>query len=107
MQKKEITNLKGIYRVEGDFMKNEILKTELNAKANLIRVLRIGNIDYISLTDLARYKNQMNPGDVIIKWMSNKDSFDFYSLWEEIFNPNFKLGNPASLKIILLFVPLL
>ena len=51
--------------------------------------MRVDNIDYISLTDLARYKNPDNPGDVVIKWMSNKSSFDFYSLWEELF----KLGN--------------
>ena len=39
--------------------------------------------------NLARYKNSENQGDVIIKWMSNKSSFDFYSLWEELFNKNF------------------
>ena len=61
-------------------MNNKIIKTELNVKNNLIRIMRINNTDYISLTDLARYKNPDNPGDVIIKWMSNKSSFDFYSL---------------------------
>lgn len=58
-------------------------------KDNLIGVIRINNKDYISLTDLARYKNEYNPGDVIIKWMSNKSSFDFYCLWEELFNEVF------------------
>ena len=37
-------------------MKNNIIKTKLNVKDNLITVTRIDNIDYISLTDLARYK---------------------------------------------------
>jgi hypothetical protein len=37
---------------------------------------------------LARYRNSFNPGDVIIKWMSNKSSFDFYCLCEELSNPN-------------------
>ena len=31
--------------------------------------MRINNIHYISLTDLARYKDKDNPGDVVIKWM--------------------------------------
>ena len=64
----------------------------MHVKDNLVKVMRVNGVDYISLTDLARYKNPNNPGDVIIKWMSNKSSFDFYSLWEEFFNDNFKLA---------------
>ena len=60
-------------------MKREI-KTTMNVNNNLVSVLNVKGVDYISLTDLARYKTQSNPGDVIIKWMSNKSSFDFYSL---------------------------
>lgn len=52
----------------------------MNVNNNLVGVLNVEGVDYISLTDLARYKNPENPGDVIIKWMSNKSSFDFYSL---------------------------
>lgn len=65
---------------------------------NSVRIMRINNIDYISLTDLARYKNSNNPGDVIIKWMSNKSSFDFYCLWEELFNEDFKLAESREFK---------
>ena len=36
-------------------MKKEIIKTEIKVKDNLVRVMRVGNIDYISLTDLAKY----------------------------------------------------
>ena len=79
-------------------MNNKIISAELNVKDNLIKVIRINNIDYISLTDLARYKNSDNPGDVIIKWMSNKSSFDFYSLWEELFNEKFKLAESREFK---------
>lgn len=80
-------------------MNNKIVKAKLKVKDNLINVMRINNTDYISLTDLARYKNSDNPGDVIIKWMSNKSSFDFYSLWEELFNDNFKLAESREFKI--------
>ena len=48
-------------------MKKENIKTEIIVKNTSIRVMRVRNIDYISLTDLARYKNSLNPGDVIIK----------------------------------------
>ena len=80
-------------------MKNNKIKAQLNVNDNLVSIMRISNIDYISLTDLARYKNPNTPGDVIIKWMSNKSSFDFYCLWEELSNPNFKLAESREFKI--------
>lgn len=77
---------------------NDKITTIMNVNENEIRVMRINDEDYISLTDLARFKNPDNPGDVIIKWMSNKSSFDFYSLWEELFNDNFKLAESREFK---------
>ena len=78
-------------------MKNEI-KTTMNVNNNLVSVINFKDVDYISLTDLDRYKNPTNPGDVIIKWMSNKSSFDFYSLWEELSNEHFKLAEFHEFK---------
>ncbi len=77
---------------------NDKIITKMHVKDNLVKVMRVNGVDYISLTDLARYKNPNNPGDVIIKWMSNKSSFDFYSLWEELFNDNFKLAEFREFK---------
>ncbi len=79
-------------------MSDRIFKTKIMVKDNLINVIRTDNTDYISLTDLARYKNSEEPGEVIIKWMSNKSSFDFYSLWEELFNDNFKVAEFRHFK---------
>lgn len=76
-----------------------MIKTELKINDTLVNVVKINDINYISLTDLARYKNSNTPGDVVIKWMSNKSSFDFYCLWEELFNPNFKLAKSREFKI--------
>ena len=78
-------------------MKKEI-KTTMNVNENPVNVVKVESVDYISLTDLARYKNPDNPGDVIIKWMSNKSSFDFYSLWEELSNEDFKLAEFREFK---------
>ena len=78
---------------------NNNITAVMNINENEIKVIRINNTDYTSLTDLARYKNNQNPGDVIIKWMSNKSSFDFYSLWEELFNDEFKLAESREFKI--------
>ena len=77
---------------------NKSNTTVMNVNDNEIRVMRIGDEDYISLTDLARYKNPGAPGDVIIKWMSNKSSFDLYSLWDELFNEDFNLAESREFK---------
>lgn len=61
-------------------MKKEVIKTELKVKDNLVGVMRVGDVDYISLTDLAKYQNPIDPSGVIRNWMSNKNSFDFYNL---------------------------
>ena len=46
--------------------------------------------DYISLTDIARYKNHDEPKDVVKNWMRNRFTIEFLGLWEKINNPNFK-----------------
>ncbi|WP_114908699.1 KilA-N domain-containing protein [Haemophilus haemolyticus] len=46
--------------------------------------------DYISLTDIARYKNVYEPKDVVKNWLRVRDTIEFLGLWETIHNPNFK-----------------
>jgi hypothetical protein len=74
-----------------------IIKTELNVNNNEVTVIRNGKEDYISLTDLARYKNADNPSSVITHWLSTKDTVDFIGLWEELTNPSF---NSTEFRII-------
>ena len=60
---------------------------------------QIKNEDYISITDLAKVANAKDPSGVIRNWMSNKDSFAFYSLWEEMNNPNFNSVEMRRIKV--------
>ena len=46
--------------------------------------------DYISLTDIARYKNAEEPKDVVKNWLRIRDTIEFLGLWEVIHNPDFK-----------------
>lgn len=62
---------------------NNKITTVMNVNETEIRVMRIGTEDYISLTDLARYKNPKDPSDVIKKWLSNYDTIEFLGLWEK------------------------
>ncbi len=80
-------------------MKKETIKTEIKVKNNLVRIIRIDNVDYISLTDLAKYQNADDPSGVIRNWMSNKNSFEFYNLWEELHNENFNSVESHRIKI--------
>ena len=45
--------------------------------------------DYISLTDIARYKSE-EPFIVINNWLRSKDNIQFLGLWETMHNPDFK-----------------
>ena len=45
--------------------------------------------DYISLTDIARYKSD-EPFIVINNWLRSKDTIEFLGLWESMNNMNFK-----------------
>src|SRR3989338_1971878 len=47
--------------------------------------------DYISLTDIAKYKNPDHPADVVKNWTRSKDTIEFLGLWERINNSQFKL----------------
>ena len=55
-------------------MKDKIIKVELNVKDNLINVIRVNNIDYISLTDLAELKMIDIQQILSFHLLSNKDT---------------------------------
>lgn len=80
-------------------MSKELTTTQMNVNNKLVRVMRVDNVDYISLTDLAKYQNENDPSGVIRNWMSNKNSFDFYNLWEELHNENFNSVESHRIKI--------
>ena len=80
-------------------MKKNDIVTELNVNNNIIGIMRVNKIDYISITDLAKYANEDDPSGVIRNWMSNQNSFAFYSLWEEINNPDFNSVESHGIKM--------
>ena len=71
----------------------------MHVKDNLVKVMRVNGVDYISLTDLASYINPNDPSGVIRNWMSTRNSFSFYSLWEELNNPDFNSVKSHGIKI--------
>lgn len=70
-------------------MKKELIKTELNVINNKIGIMRVGNVDYISITDLARYKDKDRTDYIIQNWMRTTNSLLFLGTWEYLNNENF------------------
>ena len=54
-------------------MSKDLVKTEINVIDNKIGIMRIGDVDYISLTDLTRYADAEEPRLPIRDWMRNKE----------------------------------
>ena len=45
--------------------------------------------EYISLTDIARFRNSDDPRFAIQNWMRNRNTIEFLGLWESLHNSNF------------------
>lgn len=58
---------------------NQLITVNLSEKEN----------DYISLTDIARFKNVSDPRFAIQNWMKTRYTVDFLGIWEQIHNKNF------------------
>ncbi|MDR2119459.1 MAG: KilA-N domain-containing protein, partial [Tannerella sp.] len=62
---------------------------KINVKNTEVTVIQINNIDYISLTDIAKFKTP-DPNAVIGNWMRNRNTIEYLGIWECLYNPNFK-----------------
>lgn len=80
-------------------MNKDNIKSEIVVQDRKINIIIIDGQEFISLTDLAKFANEEDPSGVIKNWMSNKNSFQFYSLWEELNNENFNSVESHRIKI--------
>ena len=72
-------------------LKRNGMKAKINAKGTEITILSKGDgDDYISLTDIAKYKNKDDAFIVINNWMRLRGTIEFIGLWEQLSNPDFK-----------------
>ena len=63
---------------------------KIQAKGLQIYTFTQRESDFISLTDIARYKNADEPKDVVKNWLRNRNTIEFLGAWEKINNPDFK-----------------
>ena len=72
--------------------------TKITVKNQMISVKKVNGLDYISLTDLARYKNSKDPSFTIKNWLRRKNTIDYIGLWEVLHNANFNLVEFDQIK---------
>lgn len=65
-------------------------KSSLNVKDVSVRTMKVNGMDYISITDIAKQKNPVEPKDVVKNWMRLKNTLEYLGLWEQLNNQAFK-----------------
>lgn len=67
---------------------------KVNVKNTQISVIKFDEADYISITDIAKYKSD-EPNAVIQNWMRNRNTIEYLGIWETLYNPDF---NPLEFE---------
>lgn len=64
--------------------------TKIEVSGIHISIFTIDQADFISLTDIARYKDAEHTDTIIQNWMRNRNTIELLGFWESIYNPDFK-----------------
>lgn len=68
----------------------KVIKETIHAKGIDIGIYTTNfENEFISLTDIAKYRNEDDPRFVIQNWMRNRNTIEFLGVWEELHNSNF------------------
>ena len=62
---------------------------KIDVKGTSVTVLAGAVDDYISLTDIARYKDSERTDYIIQNWLRNRNTIEFMGIWEQLNNPQF------------------
>ncbi|WP_053240161.1 KilA-N domain-containing protein [Mesomycoplasma ovipneumoniae] len=78
---------------------SKVKKEKISAKGFSIQVYTEDfKNDYISLTDIAKYKNSEEPNVVVANWMRNYNTVEYLGIWEQLNNLEF---NPLEFEGVL------
>ena len=70
-------------------MSNKPKRNLIAVKGTDVAVLSQDRQDFISLTDIARYKDAERTDYLIANWMRNRNTIEFLGVWERLNNPSF------------------
>ena len=63
--------------------------TKISVLKQDVSIYAVRNDEYISLTDIARYKDRERTDYVIQNWLRNRNTIEFLGIWEHLNNPRF------------------
>ncbi len=72
--------------------------SKIEVEGSSISVVKNQNEDYVSLTDMAKFKNAENTGLVISHWLSTRFAIEYLGIWEQINNPDFNLTEFSNIR---------
>ena len=65
-----------------------------------ITILKVADMDFISLTDMANAKEgESRAADIIKNWLRTRYALEFLSVWGQLYNPNFKVVDSDHFKM--------
>ena len=65
-------------------------KNIITVQGTAIAIVSQHEADYISLTDIARYRDAERTDYIIQNWLRNRNTIEFMGIWESLNNPGFK-----------------
>ncbi len=69
---------------------NKPAKKTIAVRDTPVTVISQNEADYISLTDIARYRDAQRTDYIIQNWMRNRNTIEFLGIWESLNNASFK-----------------
>ena len=67
------------------------MKPKLQALEQTIGTMTQEGVEYICITDIARFKNKDRTGVIIGNWLRNRNTIEFLGIWEQLNNSHFKV----------------
>ena len=69
--------------------------SEIEVRGTKVRIQKIGEEDYICLTDMLKAKD----GEFFITdWLRNRNTLEYIGIWEQVYNPQFNYGEFATIR---------
>ena len=60
----------------------------IHVEGTAITIFLNEETDYISLTDIARYKDKERTETIIQNWIRNRNTIELLGFWEQLYNPD-------------------
>jgi len=67
------------------------MKPKLTVLDHEIATSVIDGVEYINITDIAKFKSPDRTGVIIGNWLRNRNTIEFLGIWEQLNNPDFKV----------------